>query len=105
MCRIMLLTVECKVLFTDDERLGLIVTGGVLFGISGPGANECAGAVFLTCCECQCSNYQCKGEIEWVPGWEGQEEKIKYSIDGKKLTIIRNYGEEHPNDPEVFTKQ
>ena len=45
------------------------------------------------------------GEIEYIPGWEGYDEKIKFSIDGKKLTIIRNYGEEHPNEPEVFTKQ
>lgn len=45
------------------------------------------------------------GEVEYIPGWEGYDEKIKYSIDGNKLTIIRNYGEDYQNDPEVFTKQ
>lgn len=45
------------------------------------------------------------GEIEYIPGWEGYDEKIKFSIDGKKLTIIRNYGEDYQNEPEVFTKQ
>ena len=42
---------------------------------------------------------------EYIPDWEGYDEKIKFSIDGKKLTIIRNYGEEYQNDPEVYTKQ
>ena len=45
------------------------------------------------------------GEIEYVPGWEGFDERIKYAIDGKKLTIIRYYGEEYQADPEVFTKE
>ncbi len=45
------------------------------------------------------------GQVEYITGWEGYDEIIKYSIEGKKLTIIRNYGDEHPNDPEVFTKK
>lgn len=45
------------------------------------------------------------GVIEYITGWEGYDEKIKFSIDGKKLTIIRNYGEDYQNEPEVFTKQ
>lgn len=44
-------------------------------------------------------------QTEWVPDWEGRDEIIKFSIDGKSLTIIRNYGEDYQNDPEVFTKQ
>jgi len=45
------------------------------------------------------------GQIEYVPNWETFDEKIKYSIDGKQLTIIRYYGEDYQADPEVFTKQ
>jgi hypothetical protein len=45
------------------------------------------------------------GQAEWVQGFEPHDEKIKFNIDGNKLTIIRYYGEEHQNEPEVFTKQ
>ena len=45
------------------------------------------------------------GRTEWVPNWEGHDENVKFSIDGKQLTIIRYYGEEYQNEPEVFTKQ
>jgi len=44
------------------------------------------------------------GQTEWVP-FDPHDEQIKFSIDGKQLTIIRYYGEEYPNDPEVFIKQ
>ena len=45
------------------------------------------------------------GQVEYITGWEGYDEKMKYSISGKSLTVIRNYGEGYQNDPEVFTKQ
>ena len=46
-----------------------------------------------------------ESQTEWVPGFEGHDENIKFSIDGNKLTIIRYYGEEEQADPEVFTKE
>ena len=40
-----------------------------------------------------------------VSSFEPWDEKIKYSIDGNKLTLIRYYGEDYQAEPEVYTKQ
>jgi len=45
------------------------------------------------------------GEIEYIPEWEGYDEKMKYTVSGKELTLIRNYGEEYQGEPEIYTKQ
>lgn len=45
------------------------------------------------------------GEIEYIPEWEGYDEKMKFSVVGKELTLIRNYGEEYQGEPEIYTKQ
>ena len=39
-----------------------------------------------------------------VPGFEGWDEQIHYSVDGNTLTLIRGYGSSNP-ETEVYTKQ
>ena len=40
-----------------------------------------------------------------VSSFDPWDEKIKYSIDGNTLTLIRYYGEDYQGEPEVYTKQ
>lgn len=45
-----------------------------------------------------------EGEKDVVPGFEGWDEQIQYSISGNTLTLIRGYGSSNPVT-ETYTKQ
>ncbi|MBQ7531681.1 MAG: hypothetical protein IJT12_08225 [Paludibacteraceae bacterium] len=42
---------------------------------------------------------------EFIPDWEGYDEQIKYTLEGKKLTLIRNFQEGDNSFTEIYTKK
>jgi len=67
------------------------------------GKYEVSGDTLLVHFERHGWNYN--GEIEYIPDWEGRDEKMKFTVTGSELTLVHNYGEEYEGEPETYTRK